>query len=147
MSTLTPQINQINFYGDVSKQSIPASLSFSFKEDDFPPLTNVCQPVSKSGNCSNHVTATSIVVSSNVSGHVKCLYQCKPVRTVCSSNVSKQNDCNVSSVSKLVKPLTVSKPNCSTIVSKRNICNAGIVSQHIKPLNVSKSMSSCNVRN
>ena len=60
---------------------------------------------------------------------------------------SKQNDCNLSSVSKLVKPLTVSKPVCSTIVSKSNICNASIVNQHVQPLNVSKSMSSCNVRN
>ena len=66
---------------------------------------------------------------------------------MCSSNVSKQNDCNVSSVSKLVKPLTVSKPVCSTIISKSNIWHASIVSQHVKPLNVSKSMSSCNVRN
>ena len=147
VSTLTPQISQVNFYSGVSKQSVPASISFSFKEDDFPSLTNVCRLVSKSGNCSNHVTARSIVVSSNVSGHVKRLYQCKPVKAVCSSNVSKQNDCNVSSVSKLVKPLTVSKSVCSTIVSESNICNANIVSQHVKPLNVSKSMSSCNVRN
>ena len=147
VSTLTPQINQMNFYSDVSKQSVPASISFSFKEDDFPPLTNVCRPVSKSGNCSNHVTARSTVVSSNVSGHVKRLYQCKHVKAVCSSNVSKQNYCNVSSVSKLVKPLTVSKPVCLTIVSKSNIFNASIVSQHVKPLNVSKSMSSCNVGN
>ena len=110
-------------------------------------MTNVCRPVSKSGNCSSHVTARSIVVSSNGSGHVECLYQCKPVRAVCSSNVSKQNDCNVSSVSKLVKPFTVSKPVCSTIVNKSNNCNASIVSQHVKPLNVSKSVSSCNVRN
>ena len=110
-------------------------------------MTNICRPRSKSGNFSNHATARSIVVSYNVSGHVKCLYQDKPVKAVCSSNVSKQNDCNVSSVSKLVKPLTVSKPVCLTIVSKSNICNASIVSQHVKPLNVSKSMSSCNVHN
>ena len=147
MSALTPQINQMNFYSDVSKQSVPVSISISFKEDDFPPLTNVCRPVCKSGNCSNHVTARSIVVSFNVSGHVKRLYQCKHVKAVCSSNVSKQNDCNVSNVNKLIRPLTVSKPVCSTIVSKSNICNASIVSQHVKPLNVSKSMSSCNVRN
>ena len=60
--------------------------------------------------------------------------------------VSKQDACNVSSVSKLVKPLIVSKPVCSTIVSKSNICNASIVSQHVDPLYVSKSMRSCNVR-
>ena len=53
MPTLTAQNNQVNFsfkirnklYSDVSKQSVPATFSFSFKEDDFPPLTNVGQPV------------------------------------------------------------------------------------------------------
>ena len=39
-----------------------------------------------------------------------------------SSNVSKQNACNVTSLSKLVKPLTVSKSVSSTILSKSNIC-------------------------
>ena len=53
VSTLTAQNNQVNFsfkirntlFSDVSKQSVPATFSFSFKEDDFPPLTNVGQPV------------------------------------------------------------------------------------------------------
>ena len=141
---LTVQNNQIIFsfnihdtlYSDVSKQSVLATISFSFKEDDFPPLTIICRPVSKSGIYSNHVTARSIIVLSNVSGHVKHLYQCKAFKTVCSSNVSKQN--------KLVKPLTVSKWVCSTIVRKSSICNKSIVIQHTKPLNVNKSMSSCN---
>ena len=53
------------------------------------------------------VIARSIVVSSIVSGHVRHFYQYKPVKAVCSSNVSKQNACNVSSVSELVKPLNV----------------------------------------
>ena len=109
MWMLTVQNNQIIFsfnihdtlYSDVSKQSVLATISFSFKEDDFPPLTSICRPVSKSGIYSNHVTARSIIVLSNVSGHVKHLYQCKAFKTVGSSNVSKQN--------KLVKPLTVSK--------------------------------------
>ena len=91
MSTLTAQNNQKNFsfkrrntlYSDVSKQSVPATISFSFKEDDFPPLTSVFRPVSKS------VAARSIVVSSNVSGHLKRFYQYKPVKAVYSSNVSK----------------------------------------------------------
>ena len=69
VSTLTAQNNKINFsfknrntlYSDVSKQSVPAAFSFSFKEDDFPPLTNICRPVSKSGNYNNYVTARSIV--------------------------------------------------------------------------------------
>ena len=129
------QNNQINFsfkncttlYSDVSKQSVPATIFFSFKEDEFSPLTNVCRPVSKFGNCSNHVAARSIVVSSIVTGHVRRLYECKPVKAVCSSNISKQNTCNVSSVSKLVKPLTVSKPVCSIIVSKK-ISVTGILS-------------------
>ena len=77
------------------------------------------------------------MVSSNVSGHVNRFYQCKHVKAVCSSNVSKQNACNVSSVSKLVKPLTV---------IKSNICNASIFSQNVKPLHVRKSTSSCYVR-
>ena len=45
--TLTAQNKQINFLcknrnilcSDVSKQSVPATISFSFKEDDFPPLS------------------------------------------------------------------------------------------------------------
>ena len=49
VSMLTAQNNQINFsfrscntlYSDVSKQSVPATIFFAFKEDDFPPLTNV----------------------------------------------------------------------------------------------------------
>ena len=61
VSKLTAQSNQINYsfkirntlYNDVSKQSVPATISLSFKEDDFPPLTNVGRPVSKSGNSSN----------------------------------------------------------------------------------------------
>ena len=103
VSTVTAQNNLINFsfknrntlYNDVPKQSVPAIISFSFMEDDFPPLTSVCQPASKSGNCSNHVTTRSIVVSSIVSEHVKRFYQCKPVKAACSSNVSKQNACKI----------------------------------------------------
>ena len=116
--------NLNTLYSDVSKQPVPITISFSFKEDDFPQLTNVCQPVSKSGNCSDHATARSIVVSSNISGHIKRLYQCKLVKVVCSSNIRKRNACNVSSVRKLVKPLTVSKPVCSTFVIKREYCHS-----------------------
>ena len=61
VSKLTAQSNQINYsfkirntlYNDVSKQSVPATITFSFKEDEFPPLTNVGRPVSKSRNSSN----------------------------------------------------------------------------------------------
>ena len=155
MSTLTAQNYQINFsfkirgtlYSDVSKQSVPATIYFSFKENDFLPLTNVGRPVSKSGNSSNHVTARSIVVLTNVREILKRLYQCKPVKAVFSSNVSKPNACNVSSVSKLVEPLTFNKPVCSTFVRNSNISNVINVSQHVKPLNVNKYTSSCNVSN
>ena len=81
VSAITAQNNQINFvfkmcntlYSDVSKQSIPATISFSFT-DDFPPLTNVGRPVSKSGNCSNRVTVRSIIASSNINISLLRLY-------------------------------------------------------------------------
>ena len=125
VSTLTAHNNQINFlfkihnkfYSNVARKSVPATISFSFKEDDFPSLTNAGWPVAKSGNCSNHVTARSIVVLSNVNEIVNHLCQVMS-SNVCSSNVGKQNACNVNSVSKLVEPLTVSKPVYPTIVSK-----------------------------
>ena len=60
------------------------------------------------------------------------------------SNVSKQITI---SVSKLVKPLTVSKPICSRNVSKGNVCNTKFVSEHIQPCNVSQPVNSYNVRN
>ena len=40
----------------------------------------------------------------------------------------------------LVKPLDIIKPVCSSNASKRNVCNASSVSQIIKPLNVSKTV-------
>ena len=113
-NNLSPN-NRKTLHSEVSKHSVPATISVSFKEDDFPPLTNVCRTVSISVNCNNHVTSRSILISSYVSGHVKRLYHCKPVKIICFSNVSKQNACNVSSVSELVKSLTVSKPVCSTL--------------------------------
>ena len=126
VSTLTARSYQINLSSKNRNLLLVISLKNTFqllflfpliKEDDFPPLTNVYRPVIKSRYCSNHVTVRSIVVSPNVSGHVKRLYRCKPVKAVCSSNFIKQNACNVSSASKLVKSLTVSKPVCSTIAT------------------------------
>ena len=75
VSTLSAQNNQINFsfksrktlYSDVSKQSIPATISFSFKEDDFPSLANVFRPVSKS----IAATSTDQICEKNFSFHVK----------------------------------------------------------------------------
>ena len=117
VSTLTAQNNHINFVFKIRNtlQSVPATISFSFEDDDCPPLTMF---VDLSLNLETLVTMSLLEASSNVSGIVERLYQCKPVIVVCSSNVSKQNVCNVSGVSKLVKPLSVSKPVCSTIVSK-----------------------------
>lgn len=69
-------------------------------------------------NCSNHVTSTSIVVLSDLRQHVKRLNRWQPVKSACSDNGSRQNVFNVSSFSKLVKPLTASKPVFSIIVSK-----------------------------
>ena len=77
--------NNRNTYGDVSKQFVLAIISFFFKEETI------------SVNDSNHVTARSILVLSNVSGTVKRLYQCRLVKVVCSSNVSKQSACIVRS--------------------------------------------------
>ena len=73
-------------------------LSCSWKE-------KVVSNISKIKQYFYHVTAGSIVVSSNVSGNVKRFYQCKPVKAVCSSNVGKQNACNVISVGKSVSLL------------------------------------------
>ena len=56
-----------------------------------------------------------------------------------SSNVSKQNACNVTSLSKLVKPLTVSKSVSLTILSKSNITS--IVRQHVNPLKAHQQIS------
>ena len=61
VSTLTAQRNQINYsfkirntlYNDVSKESVPTTVSFSFNLDNFPPLTNVGRTDFKSGNSSN----------------------------------------------------------------------------------------------
>ena len=47
-------------YIDVSKQFIPVTISFSFKEDDFPPLLDVFQPITKSVNDSSYVTARNV---------------------------------------------------------------------------------------
>ena len=47
-------------YIDVSKQFVPVTISFSFKEDDFPPLLDVFQPITKSVNDSSYVTARNV---------------------------------------------------------------------------------------
>ena len=47
-------------YSDVSKQFVPVTISFSFKEDDFPSLLDVFQPITKSVNNSSYVTARNV---------------------------------------------------------------------------------------
>ena len=100
-------------------------------DDKLPPLSNLCQLISKYLNNTNRVIATSTLVAINT---CKVFYQCGPLKVTCSSNASKWNNHNGSSVGKLAKPSTISKPICSTIVSKGNICNERILSQHVKPL-------------
>ena len=114
-SSYNNTIQDNSYFIKITGCSPPQLFPFFFKEDDFSPLTDVFRPVFK------YAAAKSIFVSSNVSGHVKVFYQYKAVKYVCSSNVSKQNACNVSSICKLVEPLTGSKSVCSTIVSKSNI--------------------------
>ena len=103
VSTLTARNNQLEYIVMFLNNPFPATISRggsriaaaskmelfviivnsfqpSFKEYYFPPLTNFCRPISKSVNCCNDVTARSILASSNVSEHVKRLYQCKPVQ-------------------------------------------------------------------
>ena len=82
--------------------------------NNFPPLSSVCQPFFKSVNDSIHVIAKSIIASSNVCEPIKRLYQCRPVKVACSSSISKQSAGNVRSISKSVKPLTVTKPVCKS---------------------------------
>ena len=90
VSRLTARNNQINSssnnhntsHSDVSKQFIPATIYFPFKEVDFSSLSNVCRPISKSVNNSNHVTAKSILVLPKVSETVKRLYQRRPVKAL-----------------------------------------------------------------
>ena len=54
---------------------------------------------------------------------------------------------NASSVSKLIKPLNVSKTVCSNNTTGLNVCKVSSVSQLVKPSTVSKSALSNNFRN
>ena len=166
---ITSQYNHINLsstnsntsYSDITRQKVQSTISFLLNEHDFPPLSNVCQPIlsnvseSRLYQCkpASNVKLVSVHVSpvyaSSVSELIKPLNNSKPV---CSSNATQRNVCNASSVSQLIKPLNVSKPVCSNKATKRNVCNANSVSQFIKPLNVGKPLCSskatkCNVCN
>ena len=98
-------------YSDITKQKVQSTISFSLNEHDFPPLSNVRQPVSS--NVSKPASNVKLV-----GVHVSPAY--------------------ASTVSELLKPLNVSKPVCSSNATKRNFCNASSVRERIKPLNVSK---------
>ena len=63
-----------------------------------------------------------------------------------SAQVTNRNVCNTSGVSKLIKPLNVSKTVCFN-KTKRNVCKVSCVCQLIKPSTVSKPVLSNNVRN
>ena len=153
--TITSRCNHTNLYStnsntsysDITRQKVQSTISFSLNEHDFPPLSNVCQPILSNVSESrlyqrkpaSNVNLVSVRVSpvyvSSVSELVKPLNISKPF---CSSNATKRNICNASSVSQLIKPLNVRKTFCSSKATKRNACNVSSVSQLIKPLNVSK---------
>ena len=95
-------------------------------EHDFPPLSNVCQPILFNVSetrlyqrkAASNVKLVSVHVSpvytSSVSELVKLLNNSKPV---CSSSATQRNVFNASSVSQLIKPLNFSKPVCSSKVT------------------------------
>ena len=55
-------------------------------DDKLPPLSNLCQFISKYLNNTNRVIATSTLVAINT---CKVFYQCGPLKVTCSSNASK----------------------------------------------------------
>ena len=157
--TITSQYNHINLsstnsitsYSDITRQKVQSTISFSLNEHDFPPVSNVCQPILSNVSelrlhqrkPASNVKLVSVHVSpvyaGSISELVKPLSVSKPV---CCSNATKRNVCNASGVSQLIKPLNVSKPVCSSKATKHNVYNASSVSQFTKPLNVSKPLCS-----
>ena len=114
-------------------------------------MSHVCQPVlsNVSESClyqrkhASNVKVASVHLSPVYASSVSKLV--KPLnisKPICSSNAAKGNVCNASSVSQFTKPLTVSKPLCSSKATKRNACNTSSVGKLIKPLNVSKTVCS-----
>ena len=114
-------------YGDIARQKVQSTISFSLNELDSPSLSNVCQ-----------------LVLSNVTE--SCLCQRKPASNVKLVNV-QWSPVYATSVSELVKPLNISKPVCSSNATKRNVCNTSSVSQLIKPWSVSKPVCSSRTTN
>ena len=159
ITSITSRYNHINLtstnsntsYSDITREKVQSTVSFLLNEHDFPPLSDVCQPIlsnvseSRLYQCkpASNVKLVSVHVSpvyaSSVSELVKPFNNNKPV---CSSNAIQCNVCNASSVSQLIKPLNVSRPVCSSKETKCNVCNGNSVSQFTKPLNVSKPLCS-----
>ena len=145
----TSRYNHINLsstnnntsYSDVTREKVQSTISFLLNEHDFPPLSNVCQPILSNVSESRLYQRKPASSVKLVSVHVSpvCGGSVKPV---CSSNATQRNVFNASSVSQFIKPLNVSKPVCSSKETKRNVCNANSVSQFTKPLNVSKPLCS-----
>ena len=149
--TITSRYKDINLsftnnktsYSDITRQKVQSTISFSLNEHDFPPLSNVCQPILSNVSESrlhqykpaSNVKLVSVHVSpvyaSIVSQLIEPLNVSKPV---CSSKTTKLNFCNASNFSQFTKPLNVSKPLCSSKVTNRNVCNTSSVSKLIKPL-------------
>ena len=102
--TISSRYNHINLfstnsntsYSDITRQKVQSNISFSLKEHDFPRLSNVCQPI-----------------LFNVSE--SSLYQRKPAS-------------NVNVVSLRLSPVYGSKPVCSSNATRRNVSNASSVS-------------------
>ena len=145
----TSRYNHINLsstnnntsYSDITREKVQSTISFLLNEHDFPPLSNVCQPILSNVSESRLYQRKPASNVKLVSVHVSpvCAGSVKPV---CSSNATQRNVFNASSVSQFIKPLNVSKPVCSSKETKRNVCNANSVSQFTKPLDVSKPLCS-----
>ena len=162
--TITSRYKDINLsstnnktsYSDITRQKVQSTISFSLNEHDFPPLSNVCQPIlsnvsesrlhqyKRASNVKLVSVHVSPVYASIVSQLIEPLNVSKPV---CSSKTTKLNVCNASNFSQFTKPLNVSKPLCSSKVTNRNVCNTSSVSKLIKPLGVSKTVCSSNASN
>ena len=121
-----------------------STISFSLTEHGFTPLSNVCQPILSNVRESRLRLRKPASNVKLVCFHASPVYASsvsglvKPLsisKPVCSSNVTKRNVCNASSVSQLIKPLNAGKPVCSSKATKHNVFNASSVSQLTKPSN------------
>ena len=129
-------------YSDITRQNVQSAISFFLNEHDFPPLSNVCQPnlpnVSESHLYQRKPASNGKLVGVHVSpvytkSVSKLIKPLKVSRLVCSSNPAKRNVCNARSVGQLIEPINVSKPVYSSKAIKCNVCKASNVTQLIKP--------------